>query len=328
MALLGAMVKTLKNHYGESKETFIGFKEIKDRTAFGVAKYIFHNLEKYNCKDKLVAQTYDGASVIFSNLNGVQAKVKEIAPSALFTHCYAHKLNFVSINQKYARIHSTKRTQLLNEIVKKRIPRTAPTRWSSNFSVLLLSIIDNHFKWDSNTSLVSQGFLNWLMKDSTYFLLVVCNEIFVKTDTLFNVLQTKIVDISYCIKKINETNKSLQLLRSHFDDIYENFNCYSKKNNLIEKKSRNNKDNRQENKRIFLFILDIVCQQINQSPIKNSNIVFEMDKLALNCLEHNYGQFFDVMRLKINLVGIYNYEMLKSKSIKDLLTFIFENNLN
>ncbi|OAF65065.1 CaBP5 [Intoshia linei] len=132
------------------------------------------------------------------------------------------------------------------------------------------------------------------MKDSTYFLLVVYNEIFVKTDTLFNVLQTKIVDISYCIEKINVTNKSLQLLRSHFDDIYENFNCYSKKNNLIEKKSKNNKDNRQENKRIFLFILDNICQQINQSPIKNSNIVFEMDKLALSCLEHNYGQFFDV----------------------------------
>ncbi|OAF63834.1 hypothetical protein A3Q56_08461, partial [Intoshia linei] len=112
-------------------------------------------------------------------------------------------------------------------------------------------------------------------------------------------------------------------------------------NNLIEKKSRNNKDNRQENKQIFLFIFDNVCQQINQrfehfkehrfisvSPIKNFNIVFQMDKLALNCLEHNYGQFFDVLRLKSDLVGIYNCKMLKSKSIKDLLTFIFENDLN
>ncbi|OAF65492.1 hypothetical protein A3Q56_06772 [Intoshia linei] len=52
-----------------------------------------------------------------------------------------------------------------------------------------------------------------------------------------------------------------------------------------------------------------------------------MDKLALSCLKHNYGQFFDVVRLKSDLVGIYNYEMLKSKSIKDL-TFRFENDLN
>ena len=35
-------------------------------------------------------QAYDGASVMLSGKEGVQAKIKEISPLALFTHCYAH----------------------------------------------------------------------------------------------------------------------------------------------------------------------------------------------------------------------------------------------
>ncbi len=42
-----------------------------------------------------MAQTYDGAAVMASALNGLQAKVKAIAPSAMFVHCYAHRLNLV-----------------------------------------------------------------------------------------------------------------------------------------------------------------------------------------------------------------------------------------
>ncbi|KAL1277399.1 hypothetical protein QQF64_024072 [Cirrhinus molitorella] len=40
-------------------------------------------MQGYNFKDKLVAQTYDGAAVMASDLNGLQAKVKAIAPSAI-----------------------------------------------------------------------------------------------------------------------------------------------------------------------------------------------------------------------------------------------------
>lgn len=59
-----------------------------------VAKHVLGVLEKYNCVEKL-AQMYDGASVMASELKGVQAKIKETAPEALFTHCYSHKLNLV-----------------------------------------------------------------------------------------------------------------------------------------------------------------------------------------------------------------------------------------
>ena len=42
---------------------------------------------------KICGQAYDGASVMSSNKAGVQAKIKEVSPRALYTHCYSHCLN-------------------------------------------------------------------------------------------------------------------------------------------------------------------------------------------------------------------------------------------
>jgi hypothetical protein len=44
-------------------------------------------LSRFDGKNKLVAQSYDGASVM--------AGVKSMCPLALFTHCCAHRLNLV-----------------------------------------------------------------------------------------------------------------------------------------------------------------------------------------------------------------------------------------
>lgn len=57
-----------------------------DRQAPAIAEYFSGMLEKYNCVEKRVIQTYDGASVMASGLNGVQAKIKEKVPEAVFTH--------------------------------------------------------------------------------------------------------------------------------------------------------------------------------------------------------------------------------------------------
>ncbi|KAK0139561.1 Zinc finger MYM-type protein 1 [Merluccius polli] len=80
----------------EVREAFLGFDDLSDdRRAPAIAQYVLGVLERYSCVEKLVAQTYDGASVMSSELNGVQAKIKEKVPEAMFTHCYAHKLNLV-----------------------------------------------------------------------------------------------------------------------------------------------------------------------------------------------------------------------------------------
>jgi hypothetical protein len=137
-----------------------------------------------------------------------------MAPAALFTHCYAHKLNlvlsqsakfipeftrFFKASEAFASFfsHSTKRMQFLDEIVRKRIPKAPSTRWSSN-SKLILTILQYHgdfcklfnsmnnnpLLWDPDTLVRSNGLYDWLTKDSTYFFLMVYNKIFIKTYTL------------------------------------------------------------------------------------------------------------------------------------------------
>ena len=47
------------------KEVFVGFDVLKDRTVGGVTECIFKNFDKYDCVEKLVAQTYDGDGIPF-----------------------------------------------------------------------------------------------------------------------------------------------------------------------------------------------------------------------------------------------------------------------
>ena len=81
------------------KKTFLGFDDVSDgRRASAIAQYVLGILQKFNSMEKLVAQTYDGASVMSSELNGVQARIKGDVPEAMFLHCCVHKLNLVLLH--------------------------------------------------------------------------------------------------------------------------------------------------------------------------------------------------------------------------------------
>ena len=134
-----------------AKEAFLWFDDIiDDRRASAIAQYVLGILQKFNSVKKLVAQTFDGSSVMSSEFNGMQANIKEDVPEAMFLHCYAHKLNLVLLHSAKCMRECkaffktleglsaffskpTKRTHLLGNVVKCRLPRTSPTRWSSKF---------------------------------------------------------------------------------------------------------------------------------------------------------------------------------------------------
>ena len=81
------------------KKAFLGFDDVSDdRRASATVQYVLGILQKFISVEKLATQTYDGASVMSSELNGVQAKIKEDVPEAMFLHCYAHKLNLMLLH--------------------------------------------------------------------------------------------------------------------------------------------------------------------------------------------------------------------------------------
>ena len=107
-----------------------------------------------DANDKLIAQSYDGAAVMAGHLKGLQVKVRQTFPSAIFIHCFAHRLNLI-LSQSIMQIKeckhffatlnglsaffakSTKRTQALDSIVKQRLPKVAPTPWNYNGRLVL-----------------------------------------------------------------------------------------------------------------------------------------------------------------------------------------------
>src|SRR5215469_8255307 len=99
-------------------------------------------------KDKLIAQTYDGANVMRGSSCGVQALLRETYSNAQYIHCHAHQLNLVmqnstsvntNVRKFFAHLQaicvffstSPKRTEVLNNVMKdrKRLPRANTLRW-------------------------------------------------------------------------------------------------------------------------------------------------------------------------------------------------------
>ena len=78
------------------KECLINFMHLERTNATMISRKILESLSDPSISldpSNIRGQAYDGASVMSSGEDGVQAKIKEINPLALFTHCYAHCLN-------------------------------------------------------------------------------------------------------------------------------------------------------------------------------------------------------------------------------------------
>ncbi|KAM3858201.1 zinc finger MYM-type protein 1 [Diretmus argenteus] len=355
----------------EVKEAFLGFDDVSDdRRATAITNYVFAVLDKFNCAQKLVAQTYDGASVMASHLNGVQAKVKERVPEAMFTHCYGHKLNLV-LSQSAKMIpecevffktveglaayfsKSTKRSNLPDEVVKRRIPPAAATRWNSN-SRLVQTIMFHHADlrevfnviqenpdgWDGDALTMAAGFSLFLSKVSTCFLLMTYSAIFTETDALFRVLQTKVMDIGFCSLRVSDTAKALSKQHQMFDPFYERFQERCTSMNLVDSNTRSKQPIRDERRRLFYSILDNVNAQMEARfqnlgeldflPLvdckKFDDLSSHFDDTKLHSLA-KYGKYFDFVRLKADLIGLYSSRMVKDKSPHQLLAFLVENDL-
>ena len=195
----------------------MGFHNVsEDRTAQGLFNLVNSVLHEFDIENKLVGQCYDGACVMSGHLTGLQARVKEVAPNALFTHCLAHRLNLLlqygcSINAKcrifFANLtgiaayfhNSTSRTNFVDTIVGKRIPQFVQTRWSSRSKILhtivnewsgFINVFDCISKDPKSSSESICGAIGHLKNLKTFefaFLALIFSDILIYTDNLFNI---------------------------------------------------------------------------------------------------------------------------------------------
>ena len=133
----------------EVKEVFIRFFELKGKKADAISEEIQKSLKADGLDINLCrSQGYDNAFTMAGVYGGVQAKIKEVNPKALFNGCISHSLNlcgthafsmtpgcitfFGTMESLYTFFSaSTSRWDKLMEFVEISLKRIVETQWSS-----------------------------------------------------------------------------------------------------------------------------------------------------------------------------------------------------
>jgi len=80
-------------------EKALGCSHMKKSDVTSLAQEIVKLIQENNLDiNKCIAQCYDGASVMSGVYSGVQQKINEIVPHAVYIHCYAHRLNLCLVD--------------------------------------------------------------------------------------------------------------------------------------------------------------------------------------------------------------------------------------
>lgn len=254
-------------------ERFWKFLKPKQHNAESLAACILEELKTLEMNQtplKLIAQTYDGASVMSGTSGGVQTIIKRTYTNASYIHCYAHQLNLVmmkaaSINRQvkvfFSNIqglcaffsNSPQRTSILDEIVRKRLPRPVATRWT--FHSRTVSTIHNHrndliktmetilnSNEIQNSSTVDQaaGYLKILKSLSFMFWLRFFQKIMPMVEIMYSQFQKVNMDSGLVQQNLLDFEKNVQKIRDNiidFPDVPEGEGPSHKKRKNVEEKT-------------------------------------------------------------------------------------------
>ncbi|XP_034062216.1 zinc finger MYM-type protein 1-like [Gymnodraco acuticeps] len=347
------------------KERFFKYEDVtEDKRAEAIATRLLEFLRESGCIDKVVAQCYDGAAVMASGLNGVQAKVKETIPQALFIHCYAHILNLVLSNGaskirecKVFFSHlsglatffsrSAKRTKLLDDICQHRLPRAAPTRWCFHSCLVCTvadktrelrevfeHIVDHHTEFDDETVHCSDGYITLLTSFDFSFWLKTFHAIFSYSDVVFEILQNKGFDMQFCLARVDQLQRQIEQEKGNFDIVYDETQAL-----VGPPRGRGAQgDVRARYRELHCSVIDSLLTQISNrfSDHKKLEFLALLDPqqfghycnyfptAALNSLMESYGGYFDQPRLHTELAVMYGMSDILGKSPADIHQFLLK----
>jgi hypothetical protein len=90
---------TYVNNEGKAVEWLLALKHVKDTTLDALKQALFGLLNKYNISiTRLRGQGYDGASNMRCEFNGIQTRILDGNPYALYIHCFPHQLQLVVVS--------------------------------------------------------------------------------------------------------------------------------------------------------------------------------------------------------------------------------------
>ena len=176
------------------------------------------------------------------------------------------------------------------------------------------------------------------------FLITIYEEIFNQADVLFRTLQTKVMDIGFCCDQIRQTIDYVKHRREEFDSFCERFEHKCALLELAENFSPQNTCSFKNNRiRLFYNILDDITVQLQSRfgsfsdldfvGLVNCSNFFQMscklDDKKLQSLLQTYAKFFDPVKLKADLSGLYSSQAVRNEcsNPSQLLSFLHRNDL-
>jgi hypothetical protein len=235
-------------------ERFLMFVVASNLTAEHLSKYILDTLAVYNLdKNMIVTQGYGGASLMSGCHSGVQQRIKEVVPQAIYVHCHAHCLNlvlvdcvknisyafqfFALVQSLYVFMSSSKahvvflemQSQLHPDKQTRQLQRLSDTRWAcrylsldviiSTFGCILAALDSISESNDKPKAIKATGLLHQIQCFKFISCLVIFHRIMGITKLLSDQLQKTDLDLALAADLVVSTADTLKSLRS--DDSWD-----------------------------------------------------------------------------------------------------------
>ncbi|XP_008178588.1 zinc finger MYM-type protein 1-like [Acyrthosiphon pisum] len=251
-------------------ERFLGFIDVSQKQdAESAISAILNFLEQSNIQNvPIVAQSYDGAAVMSGKRAGVQTKLKEYYPSAIYVHCMAHRVNLVVIDiSLYVHFSRPSTNFKLKEMQNKLNIKTttlmaiSDTRWVcriqncdavyNNFEVLI-EVLNDEVDLNKDMDVAQAiGLLSSIQKASFIIYLIILQDVLKVINILSNQLQKKTSTLGEAANIIFGVIQTFENYRSSnkFSEIWSKITNFAEKHNIpIETPSRgsNSKCKRKE----------------------------------------------------------------------------------
>lgn len=325
-------------------------------------------LPETNGNKKLIAQSYDGAAVMSGRHTGVQARIKEKFPYAHFVHCYAHQLNLImskaaSQNSQVRCFfgnlqeipgffsNSPQRIEVLAQLVQRRVPHGAPTRW--NFNIRTVNMVFEHREsliecmeniedsFDNTTVCGSASSIRRMLLDENFiFWLTFFHRVMPHVDIFFNELQKIQTDPIEVNRKINIFEQNMLSIRNAIPDVVSQASSLCTEPLPAKRMRKNN--SKLDHRIAAIEVCDVILNcakdrfafknHLSVATLFFSNKFVEYcDNFPDDILNSTCSAYPDIdkERLKTELSVIYSRADCRSiKGAVPFLKFLIENNLS
>jgi hypothetical protein len=254
---LSIVVRYVDSNTHSIMERFLTFVIASNLSAEHLCKYNTTHFMLYNLDvNMIVSQGYDGASVMSGCCSGVQQRVKELVPHAVYVHCHAHCLNLVLVDcvkqnshafeffslvqSLYVFMSSSKahviylemQNQLHPDKQTRQLQRLSDTRWACRYLSLdviastfdsILATLDSVAEGsDKVKAIEATGLLHQIHSLKFISCLIILHRIMGITKSLSDQLQSREIDLALAANLVNSTSDTLKTLRGddEWDQMY------------------------------------------------------------------------------------------------------------